>query len=52
MNNYQINSSNHSSLSDVHYVRMDDRLTPKRLIGGLLFAAAFIATFIVLASVV
>ncbi|CAB5162290.1 hypothetical protein UFOVP151_16 [uncultured Caudovirales phage] len=53
MNNYQLNFTRRSSLSDGHYVRMqDDRLTVKRVIGGLLFAAAFIASFIALASVV
>ena len=52
MHNYQINFTRRSSLSDGYYVRMDDRLTPKRLIGGLLVAAAFIAAFIALASVI
>lgn len=42
-----------SCLDDGYYVRMpDDRLTAKRFAGGLLFVAAFLGAYIVLASVV
>lgn len=42
-----------SCLDDGYYVRMpDDRLTAKRFAGGLFFVAAFLGTYIVLASVV
>lgn len=50
--NWNLRFTRRSSLSDGHYVRMDDdRITPARLLGGLLVVVGFIS-FILLMSMV
>jgi len=48
--NFSLRFTRRSSLSDGHYVRMNDRITPKRFVGGLLAAAYFVATYIFLSG--
>lgn len=49
--NWTLKFTRRSSWSDGHYVRMDDdRITPKRLAGGLAAVGAFVMTFVVLAQ--
>lgn len=49
--NWNLRFSRRSSLSDGHYVRMDDdRLTFSRVVGVLAFGATFVFSFIFLAA--